>query len=165
MKKIFSFFILTVLLLSCNSGNDPEEAAENFFTAMQQKNYSEAEKYATSESENVLKMLAMFSKYNEAVSSDEKIIVSNVRINGNDATAEIRPEDQAIGMVAKLKKEDGEWKVAFDLNSIKKMFGVMSAGENANGNTDNVIDSIKSGMNEANKVYDSASQELQQINH
>jgi hypothetical protein len=122
MKRILSFLILLVLFFGCNS-SDPKDAAEKFFTALQQKNYDEAKRYATKESENVLNMIAMFSHNGESMTGNEKFAVTNVIINGNDATAEIKPEDQVIGMRVKLKKEDGGWKVAFDMNSIMKMMG------------------------------------------
>jgi RecG-like helicase len=128
MKQIIMFLLAGITLatvVSCKSGG-PEDVAKKFFQAIQDKKFDEAKKYATKESQSLLDMLATFSKSGADSSQakpkkEEQFDVTNVKVTGDNATAEIVAKDKKSPLTINLKKEEGKWKVAFDKSSIMKM--------------------------------------------
>lgn len=124
MKK-FPFFLLACSILfaitSCNK-SEPGEVAQHFFDALYSKNFLEAKKYATASSAQMIDMLATFNKNTKDTSKpDFKMVVDQVKINGNTATARVTSSNNNNAIIASLVKENNEWKVAFDKNSIMQM--------------------------------------------
>ncbi|MEO7209534.1 MAG: hypothetical protein ABIY35_01205 [Chitinophagaceae bacterium] len=124
MKKIpFLFFACSILVLltSCNQ-SDPGEVAQHFFQALYSKNFPEAKKYATVASGQMIDMVATFNKNTKDSSKPAiKIVVDQVKVNGNTATARVTSTNNNNSVIASLVKENNDWKVAFDKNSIMHM--------------------------------------------
>ncbi len=132
---------------SCKSdSSDPGVAAQHFFTALYNKNFPEAKKYATSGSAQMIDMIATFNKNikDTTPQPDIKLVVDQVKITGNTATARVTSSNNNNSVTAHLVKENDEWKVAFDKNSIMQMGGEVS----------NDADSLSPAQNEP--VPDSA---------
>lgn len=148
MKKINTFFVgfFSVLLLAaCHSGNNPKDVAIRFFTAVNAKKFDEAEKYATTDSKQFLEMLQTMAKQvkDSVPASKEKFIIENVKITGDKATADIKTKSEPKPINISFKKENGQWKVAFDKNSVMKMGGVdvPHDTDNINNDIDKALDS------------------------
>lgn len=129
MKKIailFLTFMSFQVFFSCknsNSNSDPGIVAQNFFNALYSKNFPEAKKYATAGSAQMIDMIATFNKNvkDSSAMPDIKLVVDQVKIDGNTATARVTSMNNNNAVTAHLLKENDEWKVAFDKNSIMQM--------------------------------------------
>ncbi len=124
MKKfpllLFACAILFTII-SCNK-SDPGEVAQHFFDALYSKNFPEAKKYATASSAQMIDMIATFNKSTKDTTKPNfKMVVDQVKINGNTATARVTSSNNNNSIMASLVKENDEWKVAFDKNSIMQM--------------------------------------------
>ncbi|MBS1729963.1 MAG: DUF4878 domain-containing protein [Bacteroidetes bacterium] len=124
MKKVFPvicFAILGILFAACKQ-SDPGVVAQHFFEALYSKNFPEAKKYATVASGQMIDMIATFNKNSkDSTQPNSKIVVDQVKINGNNATARVTSANNNNSVIASLVKENNEWKVAFDKNSIMHM--------------------------------------------
>ena len=129
MKKVlFSVAAMAALWLvtACGGGggNNPKDVAKNFFEAIKTFNIDEAAKYATKDSKSMLDLMKMgmsFAKENmDSIKNEmakQKIEYSEPVINGDEATVSVTV-DGKDKTDFKLKKEEGQWKVAFDKNSM-----------------------------------------------
>ncbi len=124
MKKIALLLfagIVAVTITSCTN-SDPGEVAQHFFQALYSKNFPEAKKYATVASGQMIDMIATFNKSAKDTSKEAiKIVVDKVKINGNTATARVTSTNNNNSVIASLIKENNDWKVAFDKNTIMHM--------------------------------------------
>ncbi len=121
--------IVIILLVSCNSENknDPKSVTKQFFSAMQTANFEEAQKFATKDSKMTLQLAQMamsFSGKNKDTLLQEiskhSLDYGEPVINGDEATIDVTVDKkQKIDFT--LKKEEGLWKMALDLNTLMKM--------------------------------------------
>ncbi len=151
MKKILvaaSLLLFVIMNYGCHSGADPKIITEKFFIALNQKNFEEAKKYATKDSQEFIGMISSFAQNakDSIIQKPEKFKVSHVQITGDKATAEVQPESRKTPMTVNLLKEDGEWKVAFDKNAVMKM-----AMDEAKKDSINLHDDIQKGMDSLRK--------------
>jgi nitrogen fixation protein FixH len=129
MKKfLFSLATATALIVlaACggSGGDSPKDVAQKFFEAIKTFNIDEASKYATKDSKSMLDLMKMgmsFAPKNmDSIKNEmakQKIEYSEPVINGEEATVSVTV-DGKDKTDFKLKKEDGQWKVAFDKNSL-----------------------------------------------
>ncbi len=127
MKNLFLGTMTAVALFfaACKSGGgDPKAVAQKFFEALKTMNVDEASKYATKESKSMLDLMKMgmsFAKTNtdsiKAEMAKQKIEYSEAQINGDEATVSVTVNGKEKTDF-KLKKEEGEWKVAFDKGTL-----------------------------------------------
>jgi biotin-(acetyl-CoA carboxylase) ligase len=121
--------LLGFVIISCGVGNanQPKAVAKNFFNALQATNFEEAQKFATKDSKMILQLaqIAMnFSGKNKDTILQE-ISKHNFEygepvINGDEATIGVTI-DKKEKINFTLKKEEGMWKMALDLNTLMKM--------------------------------------------
>lgn len=131
MKKILGGIVLLFLFLgvtSCNSDkNKIKTVITSFFTALNHKDPQSAKLYATKESADFLNLVQQqiiaSSQQDTAMNANEKFLISDIKINGDKATASVRSESQQAPLTVSVKKVNGEWKVAFDKSSISTMLG------------------------------------------
>ncbi|MDR0792948.1 MAG: DUF4878 domain-containing protein [Chitinophagaceae bacterium] len=156
MKKnllLFTAFIFsaTLIFIACKGGGsssgDPKATAEAFFEAMNKKDFTAAKKYATKESQSFLDMIAgaaTMAKDSSDVNKG-KITVSNVKIDGDNATVSVENSEDAHALTVHLKKEDGAWKVAFDKNAITNMAtdALKEGGGDLQKEMNEALDSLK----------------------
>lgn len=172
MKKIFLLIITAcvVIFSGCKSGGgDPKIVLNHFFDALASKNIDEAKKYVTKDSEGMLSMVQM-GMNNMPDSSQtmtykkENMDMGDVVINGDRATVPVK--DKKSGEVTDfvLKKESGEWKVAFDKSTLMEMAQKKMKEHGLNDQINGSIDSLhekmknisKEDMEHAQKMMDSA---------
>ena len=184
MKKlIVSALIASILILGgCKSGGgDPKIVLIKFFDAISKKNIDEAKKYVTKESEGMMSMMQMGmqnmgDKSNEMTNyQKENIELGTAVIDGDKAIVPVKDKKSGETTDFTLKKESGDWKVAFDKSTLMEMaqkkmkehgIGGMHNGMNdslgsINNRSLQNIDSVsKEDMQQAQKMMDSASKML-----
>lgn len=153
MKKIifFASFIFPLLFLaSCGNGNNPKDVAVKFFTAINERKFNDAAQYATADSKEFLQMIEKMSKEvpdTTIKAQKDHFVVDNVKITGETATADIRTKTEPKPISVSFKKENGQWKVAFDKNAVMKMAGngTDTQQPDINQQIDDALDSAKTG--------------------
>ena len=159
MKKLIFFAItaFVVLLSGCQSGSgaNPKEVLISFFNALTKKDVTTAKKYATKDSDGMLSMMEMGMNMSGNMQNDhtdkmfemlENVQMGEPVIKGDEATVPVT--DKKSGEVTNflLKKENGAWKVAFDMATLSNM-AAEKMKEHGMENMD--MDSMNQKMNEA----------------
>ena len=132
MKKLFvAVFALSALYMSsCNSGGgDPKAVLINFFDAMAKKDIATARKLATKDSKGMFDLMEMGMKMAENTTDDQtkeqfdrsKMEFGEAKIDGDRATVNVKETKGGESIDFVLKKEDGSWKVALDMNTMMSM--------------------------------------------
>ncbi len=163
MKKIM-FLAITGLLIAfsgCQSsdGGNPKEVLTNFFKALSKKDVADAKKFATKDSEGMLDMMEtgmkMSANANAQNDHEDKMMemIQNVEmgepvINGDKATINVKDKKSGENTDFVLHKEDGKWKVAFDMSTLMEM-GQKSMKDHGMDMNSGNMDSMKHIMNKA----------------
>ncbi len=179
MKKIIVIIIaaFVVILPGCKSGSgaNPKEVLNHFFEALAKKDVNEAKKYATKDSEGMLSMMQMGMQNINNDHADKMMEMINnmqmgeAKITGDNATVPVTDKKSGETTDFLLKKENGDWKVAFDMGTLmdmatKKMkehgmdgIGNMNGKDSAqmNGSMDSANSQLKEKMQRAQKLMDS----------
>ncbi|MEO6637352.1 MAG: hypothetical protein ABIN25_03680 [Ginsengibacter sp.] len=129
MKKIlFSLISIAIIgMAGCKSSTgDPQSVLNHFLDALNNKDLQEAKKYTTKDSEGMLSMIEMGMKSIPDSAKDVKYDKSNMEmsspvINGDKATIHVKDKVSGEGSDFILKKESGDWKVAFDKGTLMNM--------------------------------------------
>jgi hypothetical protein len=175
-----------LILPGCQSNtttNDPKEVLDHFFEALVKKDVTEAKKYVTKDSEGMMGMVEMGMK-NVGDSSPamvykkENMIMGDPVINGDRATIGVTDKKTKEKTDFVLKKENGDWKVAFDKSTLMEMAQKKMKEHGLNGmgmdsiNLDSAdLDSIQKQYNnmdsadkqKINKIMDSAENILEKM--
>ena len=181
MKRIFLFSSITLLisLAGCKSGayKDPKTVLSNFFDAMAKKDFTEAKKYTTDDSEPMMNMAQMAMQNMNDDSSrilqyrKENIEIEDAVTNGDNATVPVKDRKSGEVIDFTLKKENSQWKVSVNLPTILQMArkkmkehgmdGMIDSLGNINSISVPNIDSIsKEKMEHAHKMIDSMNKML-----
>lgn len=159
MKNLILMLFAGALIIGtgCNSGgglmggNDPNTVLEKFLNAMGKKDIDEVKKYVTKDSEsfvNLMKMgmdMAGDAKDDKEIFKEEDVVIEKALIDGDRATINVKDKKSGEGSKFILKKENGDWKVAFDKASFMEM-----SGEKMNENSmQDMQDLSEEGMQEA----------------
>jgi hypothetical protein len=186
MKKIgfFFFFSIALFLFSCqsNSVSNPKDVLNLFFEALAKKDVNEAKKYVTKDSEGMMGMVEMGMKNvsdssNQMMYNKENIIMGEPVIEGDRATIPVTEKRSNEETDFVLKKENGEWKVAFDKSTLMEMAQKkmkehgMNPGETGNHLDSATLDSAEKKYNnmdsadkqKVDKIMDSAQNILQKM--
>ena len=137
MKKLILMLFAGVLIIGtgCNSGggllggNDPNSVLEKFLKALGNKDMEELKKYVTKDSESFVNMMKMGmdmagdAKDDKEIFKEEDVIIEKAVIEGDRATINVKDKKSGEGSKFILKKESGDWKVAFDKASFMEMSG------------------------------------------
>ena len=131
MKKILILLVSAFVLIlpGCQSNktaNDPKEVLDHFFEALAKKDVTEAKKYVTKDSEGMMGMVEMGMKNagdssNAMIYKKENILMGDPVINGDRATISVTDKLSKEKTDFVLKKENGDWKVAFDKSTLMEM--------------------------------------------
>ncbi|MGN6194388.1 MAG: DUF4878 domain-containing protein [Ginsengibacter sp.] len=133
MKKIILIALATfaVFISGCKSGGNgenPKEVLNHFFSALSKKDFTDAKKYATKDSEGMLGMMEMgMQQMNNNDHADKMMqMVNNMQmgdatISGDSATVPVTDKKSGESTDFLLKKENGDWKVAFDMSTLMQM--------------------------------------------
>lgn len=108
---LFSFSILTV---SCKKEPSPEQVAQKFLNAFNERKYDEARKYATPETG---KLIDVMEKLTENLESQEQpttppaIEVLSHTVDGDKATVTFRESETGEEQELSMKLVEGKWLV------------------------------------------------------
>lgn len=191
MKKIILLIItaFVVIFSGCKSGGgDPKTVLNHFFDALAKKNIEEAKKYVTKDSEGMMGMVEMGMKNipdsaGNMMYNKENMEMGDAVISGDRATVPVKDKKSGEETDFVLKKEDGNWKVAFDkstlmemaqkkmkesgMGGMKGMGGMNGMDSGMNENMDSLQNHLKNiskeDMEKAQKMMDSASKMLNEM--
>lgn len=133
MKKLLSILFVSIIFMSCDTGqsthgvNDPKDVLTRFFKALSEKNIPEAKKYVTADSEGMINMMQMSFDNMEAPVDNEdqfdpsKVDIADAQIKGDIATVRVTEKQSGESTNFTLKKEEGEWRIAFDMGTLYNM--------------------------------------------
>jgi hypothetical protein len=132
MKKIIviALAVFGIFISGCKSGSNgenPKETLNHFFSAISKKDFTDAKKYATKDSEGMLGMMEMGMQQMNNEHGDKMMqMVNNMKmgdatINGDSATVPVTDTKSGESTDFLLKKENGNWKVAFDMSTLMQM--------------------------------------------
>lgn len=144
LLALISFFIFW----GCKNNNDPKEVLSQFFDALNKKDIIKAKSLATESSQQMLDLMTSDltnDKNKEAGKySKDNLILSNVVINGETASVDVKDKSENNGTITfLLKKEKGNWKVAFDKETIIGMGMKAAFGKDgASGVVDSTLKQI-----------------------
>jgi len=163
MKKILlSVITVSVIILAgCKAGGgDPKAVLTSFFDALAKKDFTAAKKYTTKDSEGMLNMVQMGMEHIPDSSQimkyeKENLEFGNTVINGDAATIPVKEKKTGETTDFTLKKESGEWKVAFDKSTLMEM-AQKKMKEHGFGGMRGMHDSLR---NENPMLMDSTSKE------
>lgn len=128
MKKIILIVIVAIIFVGCKSNDkieSPNKVFASFTEALSKKDLAKARELCTDESKTVLDFLEKKTG-NMKISSMDKFDTSKVTfgeaiINGDEAKMPIKDKESGVTVEFPLKKEDGVWKIAFDMKSLFDM--------------------------------------------
>lgn len=130
MKRILAGLPLLVLMFwGCNANNgsgSPKDVLTKFFKSLSEKNIQETKKYVTEDSEGMINLMQMSIKNIAAPEegdqfNPEKITIGDPEINGEEAQVPVTEKTTGETVHFFLKKEKGNWKVAFDMATLARM--------------------------------------------
>jgi hypothetical protein len=169
MKGILAVLLVSFLLSGCGAGEhaSPEKVLTKFFEAISKKNIEEAKKYVTADSEGMINMMQMSIRNMDAPEggdqfNPDKLVLGKPAIEGEEAQIPVTEKSTGETVNFFLKKEVGQWKVAFDMATLAKMAQqkvgkggmhsiddpayleqINKAGEEFKKHLENVTDSLK----------------------
>ncbi len=113
MKKIHQFLIAPILiglLISC-MGDSPKTAAEKFLNSFNKRDFAEARKYATPETNKLIDLMENLTKMSQTQDSavNKKIEILGQRVEGEIAYVTFKEDGSESTEELKLKKIDGKW--------------------------------------------------------
>ena len=116
-KSIITLFCLAVLAFftACGGSDSPKVVTQKFLSAISEKKFDEAKKYATAETGAFLdKISDMMAKDPEMADSKKKpeFEANEEKIEGDAATVTFKQKGKTKDQIMKLKKVDGKWLVA-----------------------------------------------------
>ena len=164
MKKIFFLLLLIspVFYFSCKSGGgDPKVIVSQFFEALHKKDIPAARKLATADSKSMLDRMEASLKMKDVEEANAKfdptlMQIGEPVIEGDKASVSIKKAGKEETMKFSLKKENGDWKIAFDEATL-----MSNAMEKMKESGINIADSIGKAMKELKNVnMDSLKQEM-----
>ncbi len=153
MKKMLVAVTVVAALLfaGCSGagGGDPKTVLMAFFDAMSKKDIAAAKKLATKESESMFSLMEMGMNMDKdkKASNDmnfekDKMIIGDAKIEGDKATIEVKDKDKGEAVNFVLRKESGDWKVAFDKGWMTQMAAEKMKEKGMTG----ALDSLSSGL-------------------
>ena len=173
IKKMITFLLVLACVANVGCKNqatgDPKQTLTSFFEAMEKKDMAAARILATADSKDVLDMwekqmtvdLSESGKYDK-----NKVEIGEAKIDGNNATVAVKEKTSGESVNFPMQKEDGAWKVSFNMGSLMRM-GVekmQEKGINLSDSLGNVmeqlkginLDSLQKEMKKGGKDLDSA---------
>ncbi|QES87686.1 hypothetical protein [Rhizosphaericola mali] len=158
------FIFLILAITSCNSDESQiKSSVKHFFTAINDKDMATAKKYATSESSEILTLIGshIMELHDTTQTKNDNFFISNIKINGDVASADVRTETEKNPINVTLKKQNKAWKVAFDKESIIKMMNLEKPSGDTNVPAEDSMPSISLDPNPSSEPTRKDTQVLQ----
>lgn len=163
MKKIILSLatIITFSIIGCKGGEggNPRSVLMSFFDALGKKDINTAKKYATKDSEQMLGMIQVGMSSSTDSTSDKMYDKNNMEygdavITGDKAIVPVKDKKSGETTNFTLKKESGDWKVAFDKATMMQM--ATDKMQSKGMNMSRGMDSAQKMLNDLNKMSDSS---------
>lgn len=120
------FFLTTFYSCRPNEADAPVKAAREFYNALSVMDFKKASTFTTKDSKTIIELLESLSGMGgqvelpkETFEKMKKVEFGKAVINKNEASVPIKIGDESGSVL--LKKEEGEWKVAFDKESLQEL--------------------------------------------
>lgn len=165
-KVVYLLLAAVVAFTACQPGGDPKKVAKAFYQALDDKDYEKAKSLATYDSRTALDLLKTTESVGQSlVGKDntekkkkkaDNIEWGEVEMRGEIAVVKMKVNNENRNI--RLKKENGEWKVALDKDNLKKA-GIERGIDEAGGISDKAIKKAMKGVDKINK--DSLTKALQ----
>lgn len=166
MKKILilAMSLSIVIISGCKSAGkgDPKEVLQNFLMALSQKDFSKAKTFATQDSDGMISMMEMGMQSMQNSNPDNHAdkmmeLVKNMKIgspviDGEQATIPVTDSKSSESTDFLLKKEKGDWKVAFDMSTLMNMANKKMKEHGMDMNTPEVRQKMDSAMQNMQKM-------------
>ncbi|MEO8852565.1 MAG: DUF4878 domain-containing protein [Ginsengibacter sp.] len=176
MKRIIltTATLLLIIIAGCKSGTtgNPKEVLNKFFSALSKKDFDGAKKFATKDSDGMISMMQMGMQHMQGMNnshSDKMLeMINNMNmgdavINGDTATVTVTDKKSNESTDFLLKKENGDWKVAFDMSTLMEMAnkkmkeqGSGNMGNSDSGISHNSVDSTMKNVPQSPQMPDTA---------
>ena len=129
MKTSIVALLITGLLIlnGCNSETQkPEIVVASFFDELSKQDFETAKEFETKKSESVLDMISLaanfqIEKMDSSMFDKSRLQFGTPKIEGDSAIVEVSIKNSNEFIPLKLKKEDGDWKVAFEAETLMKI--------------------------------------------
>ncbi|MEO8822736.1 MAG: hypothetical protein ABI366_04115 [Ginsengibacter sp.] len=165
MKKMFIAAITISFLIfsGCQSAGkeDPKEVLHSFLTAMSQKDFTKAKTLATQDSDGMISMMEMgmqsMQNGNGNDHADKMMeLVNNMKIgsavvDGDKASVSVTDSKSNESTDFQLKKEKGDWKVAFDMTTLTDMANKKMKDHGMDMNSPEIREKMDSAMQNMHK--------------
>ncbi len=141
---VFALIAITTFISCTKGGNSPEKTLNNFLTAVNNRNWEEAKKYATKESESMLDMVKGFADMMpDSTSTAMKFEIIDDKTVEDENTAQVVAKDENQNEITyKLKKIDGDWKVDFTMEALMGDMNMENPVDESVNSMDNMADSM-----------------------
>ena len=165
MKRTIAALLMIgfMIINGCNSETQkPEMVVDAFFDALSKQDFETAKAFATEKSESVLDMISLaanfqIEKMDSSMFDKSRLQFGTPKIEGDSAIVEVSIKNSSEFIPLKLKKENGDWKVAFDAETLMKigLDKIKSEGRKNGKQLDKELESIQ------NLPLDSLKDEMQ----
>jgi hypothetical protein len=151
-RTITALLIIGFMIINgCNSESQkPEMVVASFFDALSKQDFETAKEFSTKKSESVLDMIDLATnlqgqKMDNSMFDKSRLQFGKPKIDGDSAIVEISIKNSKEFIALKLMKENGEWKVAFDAETLMKigLDKIKKAGRKNGQQLDKQLESIQ----------------------
>lgn len=169
MKKMFLVVIAfsAICMTGCNNSaasGDPKKVLTSFFEAMSKKDIAAARKLATADSKGTFDMMELGMKMSEGKDAggmekydNSKMEIGEAKINGDQATVNVKEKSSGEAVDFVLKKESGDWKVAMDMATLMTIGMQKMKEKGMNGAS---IDSLRQGLDQLKNLNTDSIKEM-----
>jgi hypothetical protein len=124
--RLASLLLVFAFFFGCGLFDNPTTALKSFLDKIEKKDIDGAAKFATKDSKTTLDLMKKGIEASKDDPSANKSGSQNYEfdkpsIDGSTATIRVTNKNDNNSMVFKLKKEDGDWKVDFTMETLMKM--------------------------------------------
>ncbi len=154
MKKVIAVSIIAIVFIGCKNNDKiepPNKVFSSFAEALYKKDLVKARELCTDESKTMLDFMEKKAKGMKINSMDKfdtsKVSFGEAVINGDEATLPIKDKESGVTVDFPMKKEDGVWKVAFDMKSLFDMSMETLKDEKLNISKENMDEIMKKFKN------------------
>lgn len=158
MKKITIPFLMiaAILMLASCTKSSPEQAVTGFIEAINARNWDEAKKFATADSESMIDMVKGFADMVPDTAYNPlkfEIIKEKTVINGDSATV-VSKDENGNEMSYQVIQVDGSWKVNFTMEALMGDMMTEDIMDEAMDTATETMDSIGSEMDTLMEMMD-----------
>lgn len=171
MKLKYLFIAIIAVVLSSCSGESPEKVVQEFFLAIDAKDYEKAKSLATVESESTIDMMKNVGKVTGFLGKflpkelSNNISIVECEVKENNGNCKCWGEGKVNEKEVAVKKVEGVWKVDMSIQNItgtdidiSEMKEVMESVD-----MEKVMEAFAENSDSINKVFDEVGDEFKEV--